>query len=481
MIYLGIDVGTTGTKALAVDESGRVLGRGYREYGLAFPRPGWVIQDAGDWWRACVHAVRGALKPAGDAGQVAAIGVSTQGATMLAVDGKNNPLCPAITWMDLRAQKESDELTAAIGEEALYRKAGWPAAPWLDAPKIAWLRRHEPDVYKAAAKFVSTLEFVNFRLTGRWAVDPTNAAIRQLTDIRTGRWDEGILVFLGLEESRLPELLPSGACLGTLTKEAAAAFGLGPDVRVYNGAHDQYCAAIGSGVHGGGELLLATGTTWVTFGVTDRLCYTASRLCPGPFPLTGRYGVMASMVSAGSALKWWKDITGGDYRSIDREAASRRDSAAGLLFYPYVAGAGALHPPGAPAAIVGMTLRHDKYDFARALMEGVAFETRLLLEEFARQGIKSDALVMTGGAAGSRLWSEIVGQVTGHEIMHTEEKEGACLGASLLAAVGEGAFPDLESCAAKMVHRRPFAISDGGGRGFYEEKYHRYVSAISSP
>ena len=475
MITLGIDIGTTGAKALAVDEAGRVLGRGYREYGLVFPRPGWVVQDAEDWWRACVHAVREAMKLAGDADQVAAIGLSTQGATTLAVDKENNPLCPAITWMDLRAQKECDELIAAIGEEALYRKAGWPAAPWLDAPKIAWLRRNEPGIFRAAAKFISTLEFVNFRLTGRWAIDPTNAAIRQLTDIQTGRWDGDILGFLGLEESRLPELLPSGACLGKLTKEAAAALGLNANVRVYNGAHDQYCAAIGSGVHGGGEILLATGTTWVTFGVTDRLCYSASRLCPGPFPTTGRYGVMASMVSAGSALKWWKGIAGGDYGSIDREAVSRRDSAADLLFYPYVAGAGAMHPPGATAAIVGMTLRHDKYDLARAIMEGVAFETRLLLEEFARQGIASDSLVMTGGAAHSRLWSEIVGQVTGREILHTEETEGACLGAAMLAAMGEGAFADLGACSNAMVRRRPFNIPDDGGRAFYEEKHKRYV------
>jgi sugar (pentulose or hexulose) kinase len=266
MIFLGIDVGTTGAKALAVDEAGRVLGRGYREYGLEFPQPGWVTQDAAAWWRACVEAVRAALTGA-DARQVAAIGLSTQGATMLPVDAGGRPLCPSLTWMDRRAQRESDELVAALGEEALYRKAGWPPAPWLDAPKIAWLRRNQPELFKSAALFVSTLEFMNFRLTGRWAIDPTNAAIRQLMDIRTGRWDEEILDFLGLDEARLPEILPSGACLGELTAQAAQLLGL-PRVKVYNGAHDQYCAAMGSGVHGPGELLLATGTTWVTLGVT---------------------------------------------------------------------------------------------------------------------------------------------------------------------------------------------------------------------
>ena len=474
MIFLGIDVGTTGTKVLAVDERGRVLGRGYREYSLEFPQPGWVTQDAADWWQACVEAVRAAL-PGVDAHQVAAIGLSTQGATMLPVDANGRPLCPALTWMDRRAQRESDELIAAIGEEALYHKAGWPPAPWLDAPKIAWLRRNQPEVFKTAALFVSTLEFMNFHLTGRWAIDPTNAAIRQLMDIHTGRWDAEILRFLDLNETRLPEILPSGACLGILTEETAKALGL-PRVKVYNGAHDQYCAAMGSGVHGPGELLLATGTTWVTLGVTDKPCYTASRLCPGPFPLIGRYGVMASMVSAGSALKWWKGIAGGSYADMDRGAASRRESAADLLFYPYVAGAGALHPPGERAAVIGMTLRHDQYDLARALMEGVAFETRLLLEEFARQGIEPGTLIMTGGAAGSRLWSEIVGQVTGRAIVHTEETEGACLGAAMLAAVGEGIFADLNSCAAAMVRRRPFASADDSQQAFefYEEKFYRY-------
>jgi len=477
MIFIGLDVGTTGTKALAVDGTGRVRGRGYREYSLSFPRPGWVEQDARDWWRACVHAVREAVSKL-DAAQVTAIGLSTQGATMLAVDGENTPLCPAVTWMDLRAQQQCDELIAKIGEEALYRKAGWPAGAWQDAPKIAWLRRNKPEIFKLAAKFISTLEYVNYYLTGHWVIDPTNAAIRQLTGIQTGQWDNEILNCIGINEARLPELLPSGAYLGTLTKEAAYALGLPQSVKVYNGAHDQYCAAIGGGVISGGEILLATGTTWVTFGVTDKLCYTASRLCPGPYPLTGQHGLMASMVSAGSALKWWRGIVGGSYADIDREAASRRDSAAELLFCPYVAGAGALHPPGTRAGAIGMTLRHDKYDLARAIMEGVAFETRLLLEEFARQGIESRSLVMTGGAAHSSLWSEIVGQVTGRDILHTEETEGACLGAAMLAAVGGGMFASLDECAAQMVRRRPFAIPDDGGAAFYEEKYQRYISML---
>jgi len=206
MIMIGIDVGTTGAKVLAVDETSKIIGRGYQEYNIETPREGWVIQNAEDWWKSSVYAVREALFSINDKSSVAAVSVSAQGATMLAADANGNSLCPAITWMDMRAEKETEKLTERFGEECIYKKSGWNPSPSLDASKIMWMKQNSPELFKSAAFFISTLEFINFKLTGRYVIDPTNAAIRQLMDIRTEQWDGEILDFIGIGENRLPEI-----------------------------------------------------------------------------------------------------------------------------------------------------------------------------------------------------------------------------------------------------------------------------------
>ena len=478
MIIIGIDVGTTGAKALAVDETGNILGRGYQEYSIETPKDknGGVIQNANDWWESSVYAIREVLSSIQNKNDVAAIGLSTQGATMLCADSNGNPLCPAITWMDTRADKETIELIEKFSEETIYRKSGWNPAPSLDVSKIMWIKKNDPGLFKSAASFISTLEFMNLKLTGKNIIDPTNAAIRQLMDIQTGKWDFDTLDFIGIDETKLPEIRPSGVLIGSLTEQAAKDLDLPQPVKIYNGAHDQYCSAIGSGTLNPGEALLATGTTWVALGVTEKLMYTKSRLAPGIFPLTGYFGAMASMVSAGSALKWWKNMIGGDYADIDSVAAERMESAADLLFYPYVAGAGVLHGSHEKAAVEGMALRHDKYDMARALMEGVAFEARLLLEEFSRCGMTAKTLTMTGGAAKSKLWREITGYVTGCGIHITEETESACIGAAMTASVGLGIYPDLQSClkTGNFVKRMRLDLPDRKQYEFYKAKFNRY-------
>ena len=473
MIVVGIDVGTTGAKALAADENGEILGCGYREYPIKATGDGRVVQNAGDWWEASVFAVRGALSNIRDKSGVAAIGLSTQGATMLASDANGDPLCDAVTWMDTRAKKETEDLTKRFGGENIYKKSGWSPDPSLDASKILWIKKNDPQLFESAACFISTLEFMNIKLTGKNIIDPTNASIRQMTDFKFGRWDPEILDFIGIDETRLPKIEPSGSFIGTLTKKAAEELGIPEHVKVYNGAHDQYCSAIGSGTLKTGETLLATGTTWVAFGVTEEPLYSAARPAPGVFPLTGRYGVIASMVSAGSALKWWKNIIGENYADIDEKAAGRMESAADLFFYPYVAGAGIMHG-GEKAALIGMTLSHDKYDISRALMEGVAFEARLLLEEFMRCGMKTKTVTMTGKAAGSVLWREITGYVTGCEIIITKEAEAACMGAAILAAVGLGIYKNLEECVLNFVKREKLELTNKRKYVFYEDKFNKY-------
>jgi len=479
MLVIGLDVGTTGTKAVVVNERGQVLSGGYKEYGLVSVY-GRVTQNANDWWDAAQFAINEAVSKIDNKDEIVAISLSTQGSSMVPVDEKGEPIYDVITWMDTRSKAEADELSATIGAEKIYRKCGWQVSPVLDAAKLIWLRKNEKDVFAKADCFISTLEFINMHLTGRKVIDPTNAAIRQLFNIETGDWDDELLSAAGVTRERLPEVLPVGALVGNLTEEAAKALNLSTNVKVYNGAHDQYCASLGSGAVEVGDMLLATGTTWVVLGITPDLLYTDSHISPGIHP-AGAYGAMASIVSAGSALNWYKkNIIGDSFKVIDEEAAKRRDEAKDLFVLPYVCGAGFPHGlPELRGSMFGLDVGHDKFHIARAAMEGVAFEAAGVLAEFAAQGMKIDKLMMTGGAARSRLWSEIVGYVTGCDIYRMDEPETCCVGAAMTAAVGVGMFRDYDECRAAMVKREKLELNDGSAREFYREKLERYNKLVS--
>jgi len=478
MYFIGTDVGTTGTKTVVTDENGAVFGKGYQEYEL-YTRPGGIVeQNAADWWNAVVVSVREALQTVPEKENIAAMSLSAQGGSTLAVDEAFEPLSPAYTWMDARALDESRAIAAEKGEY-VYRTSGWRCDAAFDPPKMRWLAIHAPELFRSAFCFVSTVEFINYRLTGRNVTDPTNAAMRQLIDVNTSCWDGTLLEIAGLSPARLPECLPTGAFLGTLTSHAAQQLGLPRGVKVYNGAHDQYCASLGSGAVHPGELLLSTGTTWVILAITENPLFTASHIAPGVHPIKGLYGNIASLNSAGSALKWFRQLTGENFAALDEGAAERLCSAENIFFYPYYAGSGFPHHiPEEKACCIGMELRHDKFDLARALMEGVAFETRSALEEFSAQGADIRKLKMVGGAAKSELWSQITCDVTRCELQIPSEKDTCCIGAGMIAAVGSGYYPDLSTAAQHMVRYAQTRYPDPDRAAFYEKKYDRYKTGF---
>ena len=399
---------------------------------------------------------------------------------MLAVDKNFRPLCNVITWMDTRSKKETEHLINKLGGENIYHKAGWRMDESIDAPKILWLKNNAPDIYNNACSFVSTLEYMNYFLTAKNVSDPTNSAIRGLMDINTGTWDGDMLNALGISPQRLPELMPTGALIGTLTKETAQALGLTESVRVYNGAHDQYCASLGSGAVANGDMLLATGTTWVVLAITDKLLYTESHIAPGIHPVKGLYGAMASLVSAGSALKWFKGIIGESYAEIDKNAALRRDSAENVYFAPFVAGAGFPHSgQELKACVSGFNITNDKYDMALALMEGVAFEARTVLAEYAKHGANVERLYMAGRAAQSDVWRGLVRDITGCEIYLTETEDTCCMGAAAIAAAGCGMYENLFDAVKGMAGLSKSEKPDEEQRQFYDKKYQRYLELLN--
>ena len=279
-------------------------------------------------------------------------------------------------------------------------------------------------------------------------------------------WNYDLLRHLGIGEEMLPEVLPCGSVVGRLAKSAARVLGLGEDVAVLNGAHDQYCASLGSGVINPGEILLATGTAWVIFGVTAELKFADERIAPGIHPAAGRFGAMTSLGGVGAAIENHAGRYGLSLQDIDSGAAGRRENAAQLLLCP--------RDPADSAS--RLSDNYDEYDIALAMMEGAVFEVRLTLEKFRAQGLTSGtsgALTMSGGAAKSKLWSSIVTAVCDRPLLLTGEPDTPALGAAIIAAVGSGAFPDYQTCLPRFVKKRPFG-TEPGFVSFYREKFVRY-------
>lgn len=480
MIVIGIDIGTTGTKALAVNESGAIIGGGYYEYPLISFSDGIVEQDALEWISGIIHSVTAAIYNIENKNEIAAISLSTQGASMTAVDAEGNPLCNALTWMDSRASLEASFISDSAGADYIYRTCGWNIEAYSDSAKILWLIKNRPEITRDTHCFVSTLEFANYFLCGKYISDPTNSAIRGMYDINNLMWDKNICDAAGIDISKLPQVLNTGEFIGTLSKKAAQLLGLSDKVKIYNGAHDQYCAALGCGALSAGDMLISTGTTWVIFGVTDKAVYSESHISPGIHPAScidkPLFGAMASITSAGSALRWYKNIVGvQSYSVFDDFCSSRIENSKNLYFMPYIAGAGFPNKnPDAGGCCFGMKLHHDKFDIALALMEGVAFEAKNALLEYSEQGIDIKNIKITGGAAKSDLWCSLVGYITGCNIFRMSETEGCAIGAAMIAGVGCNMFENYSEAAGLLVSGDKIICDDDELFDFYKKKHEKY-------
>ena len=472
MYVIGLDIGTTGTKALLVDtKDGAVLGKGYQGYPLV-TQGAQVEQDANDWVKASVFAISEALR-GNEHRSISALSLSTQGASMTIADRDGKPLRRAITWMDTRAAAEAVELERVLGNDYVYHMCGWRIYPTLDAAKILYLKH---DGYNPSdCRYLSTIEIVNQYLTGHAVIDPTNAAIRQLMDIRTADWDGRMLQALGVTPEQLPKIKPTGTLVGTLRKEAALATGLREGTPVFSGAHDQYCASIGAAAISSGDMLLSAGTTWVVLGLGTRPLFTPSFIAPSIHPVPGLYGAIASLSGSGVSMEWYKNkfLPDYGYRVLDAEAETR--NIGDLFYYPYPLGAAyPLWNSRARAAFTGSTLEHDRFDYARAIMEGVAFGVRRTLADFSVNGCEIAALKVLGGAAKSTFWTLLICDITNVPVELLREPDACALGAAVIAACGAGAYPDYVSATKAMVQRAETLAPNPEQTGYFAEKYVRY-------
>lgn len=452
---LGIDVGTTGTKAILFSENGERAGYAYRSYPTQTPKPGWSEQDPEDWWRAVCQTVRESCSLPEAAGHVAAISLSVQGGTLAPVDAEHRPVRPAILWNDRRctAQREA-YLQTFGGAESMYQKTGWPLGNGLNANQIRWMRDNEPERFARTDRFLSVPDYLTLKMTGIAAVDPSNAGINQLADIRRCAYDPDLLGFAGVTEEQLARIVPAGQVIGRLSDSAAAELGLTTDCVVVSGVHDQYAAALGAGAKDAGDILIGSGTAWVVAAISDEPDFThglAQSIAAAP----GKWGSLWSLSSGGACLEWWrKSLCRGSngqavaYDRINEETAGRRAAEDGLFFFP-PSGHSMPGETFRKASLVGLELSHDCYDVARAVMEGVVFQTVWTLESF-RSGRERDSLIFAGGASKSDVWAQMTADAANCPIRIPEVADLTCVGAAILAGTGCGIFTTVEEGYQKL-------------------------------
>jgi len=461
---VGADVGTTGVKAIAVSPEGDVLASSERGYPLSTPAPGWSEQDPEDWW----HAAEAALAEVSAGREIAGIGLSGQMHGLVALGDDDRPLRPAILWNDQRTGPECEQIERTLGLERLIELTGNRALPGFTAPKLLWLRAHEPDTYDRISRICLPKDYVRLRLTGAWAIDVADASGTLLLDVAARHWSEAVLNALDVPREWLPPVLESPSVSGET----------GAGVPVAAGAGDCAAAALGVGVAEPGPASIVLGTSGVVFATLPAYRPEPQArvhvFCHG---LPDRWHAMGVMLSAAGSLDWFRDALAPSvpFGTLLAEAEGWAPGAEGLLFLPYLQGERTPHAdPDARGAFVGLQLRHDRGALVRAVLEGVAFGLRDSLELLRALGVDVTSARVSGGGARSNLWLHICASVLGIPLERTRAEEGSALGAALLGGVAGGVFADVREAVAATVRVRDVVEPDPEWSSAYAELHERY-------
>jgi len=457
MNFLGIDVGTSGTRALVIDPSGRIAGSATTEHvAFATPRPGWAEQDPADWWRATGEAVRGALADAGiDGAGIAAVGFSGQmhGSTLL--DARDQVVRPALLWCDQRTGAECEAITTTVGAARLIELTLNPALTGFTLPKLLWVRRHEPELWARVRSVLLPKDYVRFRLTGERATDVADASGTLLFDVANRRWSAEIAGLLDIDLALLPRAFESPEVTGTVSAAGAAATGLRAGTPVVAGGGDQAAGAVGMGIVDAGLVSATIGTSGVVFAATSKPALDPKgRVHTFCHAVPGMWHVMGVTQGAGLSLRWLRDMMGGglSYDQLSETAAGVPPGCDGARWTPYLMGERTPHlDPDARAALAGLTASHTRGHLVRAVLEGVTFSLKDSFAIFAEMGVPVSGVRLGGGGAKSPLWRQIQADVYGHTAEIVEAEEGAAYGAAILAGVGAGAWPSVAGACHAIV------------------------------
>lgn len=488
-LFLGLDVGTSGVKAILVNQTGAVAATATAPLSLSTPQPGWAEQDPESWWEASRAAIRGVLASM-PASRVAAVGISGQMHSSVFLDREGKVIRPALLWCDGRTTAQCREIETRVGGESRLRDLVCnPALEGFTLPKVLWLKAQEPAAFSRLATVLLAKDFVRLRLTGAAATEPSDASGTLMFDPAHLAWSRDLMEAVGLPLSLLPQVGGSSEVLGKVTAEAAKLTGLRAGTPVVGGGADNACGAAGVGAIAPGEAVSSWGTSGTVLAPTAEprvdpalrahtFCHVAPRT----------WYVMGVVLSAGGSFAWYRDQLARDLAGTDQaddslveEAARIPPGADGVTFLPYLQGERTPHRDASlRGAFVGLSLAHSRAHLTRAVLEGVCFALRDSVEILRELGIAPSYLLLTGGGARNPFIRRLQADVFGLPVTTVNREEGPAYGAALLAAVGAGAFPDLRTAAQRTLERAPAMPADPEAHRAYDQIYHRFRATLAA-
>lgn len=489
-VTLGIDIGTSGTKTLAIDEAGTVLASASAEYPCSHPRPGWSEQDPELWWKATQSTVRQVIEAAGlKASDVKGVGLSGQMHGSVFLDARGEVIRPALLWNDQRTAAECAEIERrAGGKEALISLVANPALTGFTAPKLLWLRNHEPAHWDAVRQVLLPKDYIRYKLSGTFATEVSDASGTLLLDVANRRWSRELLDKLEIDPSLLPACYESPEISSQVSAAGAAATGLAVGTPIVGGGGDQPAGAVGNGIVRDGVVSATMGTSGVVFAHADRLGFDPlGRLQRFCHAVPGAYCAFGVVLAAGGSFQWFRnelspvEVEAAKARGIDPyflltdEAAMAGVGAEGLFFLPYLTGERTPHfDPNAKGAWIGLTVRHARPHLIRALLEGATYAMRDSLELIREMGVSIHQVRASGGGARNPLWRQIQADIYGCDVHTLEATEGPAFGVALLAQVGIGQYASVPEACDATIRLADRTTVDTSARAYYDRGYAIY-------
>lgn len=489
-VYLGIDIGTSGTKTLAILEDGTILSSATATYPLASPKPGWSEQAPADWWQATIKTVRevlkkGKIKPA----DVKGIGLSGQMHGSVFLDKKQQVIRPALLWNDQRTTKECAEIEKkAGGREKLIQMVANPALTGFTAPKILWLRNNEPKNYDKVTQVLLPKDYIRFCMTGEYASEVSDASGTLLLNVAKRDWSTELLSLLEIDAKLLPKVYESEEVSATLSAAAAKELGLPVGVPIVGGGGDQAAGAVGNGIVSSGAVSATMGTSGVVFAHSDAMQIDPQgRVHTFCHAVRGQWHVMGCVLSAGGSLQWYRNQLGDaevalakkqkvdPYEILSAEAAKAPAGSEGLYFLPYLTGERTPHAdPYCRAAWIGLSIRHGRSHLIRSVIEGATYAMRDTLEIIKEMNIPVKEIRLSGGGARSGFWKQVQADIYGQKVVTINAEEGPAFGVALLAAVGTGAYKDVAEACKKTIKVVTSTPANNAAKKVYQQMYPMY-------
>ena len=474
MLYIGIDLGTSAVKLLLMDGNGEIKKIVSKEYPLFFPNPGWSEQNPEDWFEQSMNGLK-ELTAECDKSQIAGISFGGQMHGLVVLDEEDNVIRPAILWNDGRTGEETEYLNTVVGKETLSKYTANIAFAGFTAPKILWMKRHEPERFQKIKKIMLPKDYLAYRLCGTFCTDVSDASGMLLMDVKNKCWSKEMLEICSITEEQLPKLYESYEVVGSLKKNIAEELGMTEEVKVIAGAGDNAAAAVGTGTVGEGMCNISLGTSGTIFISSKKFKVDENNALHSFAHADGNYHLMGCMLSAASCNKWWSEEILKTTDFVNEQAGITKLGENNVFYLPYLMGERSPHnDPKVRAAFIGMSMDTTREEMTQAVLEGVAFGLRDSLEVARSLGINIARTKICGGGAKSPLWKKIIANVMNIKVEVIESEEGPALGAAMLAAVGCGDYPDVDTATMQFVKTVDTVEPEKELVEKYEERYQKF-------